>query len=204
MKMPKQIPIRLFLISSLLLLPLLTTPARGATGEEELFKLPMPAEFIPAMQKNGSPQYITAEQIEKKLRRHSKEFQKLYWNKEIKHFIIPRHDWLEELLDTYDAFLDKLNVYAKAETWDCENYSSLLSSLATVRIWKAGYYDTRGAIGWMRVDAQNEWAGLPPIMHALVFVVTEKGLLIIEPQNGQYVQLEDYPNKEFIQEVFLF
>lgn len=100
--------------------------------------------------------------------------------------------------------MDKTRVQAKADTWDCENYSELLNALVTVRIWKAGYYDTRAAIGWMRVNAKNEWAGLPGVVHALMFGVTEKGLFVIEPQNGQYVELEDYPNKEFIQEVFLF
>jgi len=85
-----------------------------------------------------------------------------------------------------------------------KNFSSFLNALATVRIWKTGYYDTRGAIGWMRVDAKYEWAGLPPVMHALVFAVTEYGLLVIEPQNGQIIELKNYPNKEFIQEVFLF
>ena len=85
----------------------------------------------------------------------------------------------------YNTFLDKINVQAKAEVWDCETYSSFLNSIATVRIWKAGYYDTRGAIGWMRVDAKKEWAGLPPVMHALVFAVTEEGFFIVEPQNGQ-------------------
>jgi hypothetical protein len=204
MTKPGQIAVRFFLSSFLFLLALLTNPVTGVTGEEEFFKLPMPTEFIPAVHKDGSPQYITAEQIEMNLRQHSREFQKLYWNREIKHFILPSHDWMIELLAAYNTFLDQVKVKAKAEVWDCENYSSFLNSFATVRIWKAGYYDTRGAIGWMRVDAQNEWAGLPPMMHALVFAVTEKGLFVAEPQNGQYIKLEDYPNKQFIQEVFLF
>lgn len=156
------------------------------------------------MDKNGSPQYITAEQIEKTLQHHSKEFKNLYWDKRIKQFILPRHQWLKELLAVYDTMLKELNVHGKAEVWDCENFSSFLNALATVRIWKTGYYDTRGAIGWMRVDAKYEWAGLPPVMHALVFAVTEYGLLVIEPQNGQIIELKNYPNKEFIQEVFLF
>ena len=204
MKKLRQISPRIFLLIFLFLLPLLIIPAMGVTGEEEVFKVPMPSDFVPAMKEDGSPQYITAEQIEKELRQYSQEFKKLYWNKEIKQFIIPSLAWLEELLASYDALLDKTKVHAKAEVWDCENYSSFLSSLATVRIWKAGYYDTRGAIGWMRVDAKNEWAGLAPVMHALMFAVTEKGLFIVEPQNGEYVKLEDYPNKQFIQEVFLF
>ena len=203
MKKLKPTILKFFLINFLLILILLAIPTSGV-AEGEPFKLPMPSDFIPAMDKNGSPQYITAEQIEKTLRGHSKEFKKLYWNWNIKQFIVPRHQWLKELLAVYDTMLDKIDVDAKADTWDCENFSSFLNAFATVRIWKSGYYDTRGAIGWMRVDAKKEWAGLPPVMHALVFAVTEYGLVVIEPQNGQMVELKDYPNKEFIQEVFLF
>jgi len=203
MKKREQRTLKPLLINLLLILALLAIPNNGV-AEDKPFRLSMPTEFIPAMDKNGSPQYITAEQIEKTLQHHSKEFQKLYWNKKIKQFILPRHKWLQELLAVYDTMLNEIDVHAKAEIWDCENYSSFLNALATVRIWKAGYYDTRGAIGWMRVDAKKEWAGLPPVMHALIFAVTEYGLFIIEPQNGQTVELNNYPNKEYIQEVFLF
>jgi hypothetical protein len=199
----KRITLSSFLINFFLLLTFLAIPDL-AVSEDKFFDLSMPTEFIPAMAENGSPQYITAEQIEKDLKHHSKEFQRLYWNKTIKHFILPRHEWLEELLAVYNTMLDEINIHGKAEVWDCENFSSFLNALATVRIWKSGYYDTRGAIGWMRVDAKKEWAGLPPMMHALVFAVTEKGLFVIEPQNGQSIALADYPNKAFIQEVFLF
>lgn len=203
MKMFKPTILKSFLVNFLLVLTLLAIPVSGV-AKGESFKLSMPTEFIPAMDKNGAPRYITAEQIEKTLQGHSKGFKKLYWNKTIKQFILPRHQWLQELLAVYDTMLNEINVHAKADTWDCEDFSSFLNALATVRIWKSGYYDTRGAIGWMRVDAKKEWAGLPPVMHALVFAVTEYGLLVIEPQNGQMVELKNYPNREYIQEVFLF
>lgn len=202
--MKKIVPISIESILLIILFLLLLISGPGFAADREPLKLPMPDEFVSALQKDGSPQYIKAEQIEKLIRQHSNEFQALYWNKNIKQFIIPSHDWLENLLDTFDALMYKTKVQAKADTWDCENYSELLNALVTVRIWKAGYYDTRAAIGWMRVNAKNEWAGLPGVMHALMFGVTEKGLFVIEPQNGEYVELEDYPNKEFIQEVFLF
>jgi len=187
-----------------LLLLLLTIPPIGVAGDEAYSKFPMPSKFVPAIQENGSPRYITAEQIEIELRKHSKEFKQLYWNKKIKQYIIPHHDWLVDLLDSYGALLKRTKVKAKADTWDCENYSALLNALTTVSIWKAGYYETRAAFGWMRVDAKNEWAGLPGVMHALMFGVTDKGLFVIEPQNGHRIKLEDYPNRQFIQEVFLF
>ncbi len=90
------------------------------------------------------------------------------------------------------------------DTWDCENYSALLNSFASLRLWNAGYTDTRMALGWMRVQAKFPWAGIPDAIHALIFAVTSKGVVVIEPQNGQSTILKDYPNKAYIEEVYLF
>jgi len=56
----------------------------------------------------------------------------------------------------------------------------------------------------MRVLAKYEWAGIPDAIHALVFAVTDDGILFIEPQNGQEIMLKDYPNRAYIEEVYLF
>ncbi len=164
----------------------------------------MPEAFVPATMNDGSPRYITAREIRAELKRQSSDFVELFWNSDIEQFIVPRHDWLVHLTQYYLTFLKSNRLRGKAESWDCENYSSLLNAFATLRIWRAGFYDTRGAIGWLQVDAKQEWAGLPAAKHALMFAITEKGFFIIEPQNGQFIQLEEYPNKKHIQEVFLF
>ncbi len=187
----------------LMLLAMLTVPSMAIAEEDAFSKIPVPSDFTPALQADGSPQYITAEAIENLIKQQSQQFTKLRWNREIKHFIVPRHNWLENLLAAYDAFLKERGIRGKAETWDCENYSELLNALTTIQIWKVGYYDTRAAIGWMVVDAKKSWAGLPGVLHALMFAVTENGLFVIEPQNGQTIQLEEYPNKNYIQEVNL-
>jgi hypothetical protein len=36
-----------------------------------------------------------------------------------------------------------------------------------------------------------------------MFAVTSKGPIVIEPQNGQYIELNRYPNKQLIEKVFL-
>jgi len=173
-------------------------------AEDEYINLPMPREFTPALMPDGTPQYITGEAIEADIRKFSPDLKKFYYNKNITRFIVPEGAWLINLLDAYAALLSGVGVHAKADTWDCENYSGLLNSLTTLRIWRAGYLDTRAALGWLRVDAKEGWAGLPGVMHALMFTVTAKGIFIIEPQNGQYTSLSKYPNNQYIQEVYLF
>lgn len=178
------------------------TTAIGA--EEDYLTLPMPQKFIPALQTDGTPQYVSGESIEEQIRKVSPALQQFYHNKKITRFIVPEHVWLDHLLGSYDEFLSYTGVQGKANTWDCENYSGMLNAITTLRIWRAGYLDTRAAIGWLRVDAKQSWAGLPAVLHALMFAVTSEGIFIIEPQNGQYCTLSDYPNNKYIEEVYLF
>lgn len=179
-------------------------PSIGLARSSKHFEFPIPTDFVPAKSETGTIQYVSIEAIERELRKYSPNLQGVYWNKQVPNYIVPHHRWFEELLAYYQKNLRLSGVKGKAETWDCENYSSLLSALSTVKVWKAGFYDTRAAIGWMKVDMQEEWAGLPAEMHALMFTVTEAGFLVVEPQNGQLVELSAYPNNAHILEVFLF
>ncbi|MEN8200892.1 MAG: hypothetical protein ABFR63_12550 [Thermodesulfobacteriota bacterium] len=195
----------LIIINFLILLGLLFLPPTAkATGKDDLYSIPFPSEFTPALLANGSPRYVSTGDIEKTIRSESRMFKKLYHNKRINRFIVPRHAWLDELMLSFHTTLRITGVHGKLETWDCENYSGLLNALATIRIWRAGFYDTRGAIGWMRVDARKEWAGIPAQLHALMFAVTDDGVFVIEPQNGETTELKNYPNKSYIEEAYLF
>ena len=178
------------------------TTVIGAEGD--YLTLPMPQEFMPALQTDGTPRYVSGTSIEEQIRKASPALQEFYHNKNITRFIVPEHVWLDHLLGAYDAFLAYTGTRGKADTWDCENYSGMLNAITTLRIWRAGYLDTRAAIGWLRVDARHSWAGLPAELHALMFAVTSEGIFIIEPQNGQYCSLSDYPNNKYIEEVYLF
>lgn len=176
-----------------------------AVEEGDPVDIPLPVKFQPALNSDGSARYIQGDEIERQMRKVSPNLDKFYYNKKIKKFIIPEGSWMLQFLSAYGNLLDYSGVKAKTDTWDCENFSGLLNSLMTVRIWNAGFLDTRAAVGWLRVDAKKSWAGIPGnYLHALIFVVTAKGIFIVEPQNGEYVVLQDYPNKEHIQEVFLF
>ncbi|MCP4258093.1 MAG: hypothetical protein GY774_11440 [Planctomycetes bacterium] len=166
--------------------------------------VPVPPDFVAAKNKSGEVAYLEAKAIEKYFRSASKELRGFYSNREIEKYILPEHVWLEQLIEAFLAIEFFSDVGGKPEIWDCDNFSALLSALATIRMWKAGYIGAHCAIGWIKVDAKKEWAGVPPQSHALVFAVTSKGVFVIEPQNGQLIHLQDYPNREYIQEVYLF
>ena len=194
-------------ISSALLLILVIiifTYQTAIAAEGEYVNLPIPRQFVPASQSDGAPEYVSGPSIETAIRKVSPDLKKFYYNRNITRFIVPDHAWLVHLFNTYDAFLSKAGLKGKADTWDCENYSEMLNALTTLWIWRAGYLDTRAAVGWLLVDAKKSWAGLPGVMHALMIAVTNEGIFVIEPQNGQQISLSEYPNRQYIQEVNLF
>lgn len=174
------------------------------TNAKDFFQIPVAPDFQAATVSNGSPRFISADAIEKMVRAESPNLQNFFHNQKIENFIVPKHLWFSELLDSFWVFLKKTGLRGEANTWDCENYSGMLNSLTTIKVWKAGFTDTRAAIGWLKVDAKKSWAGIPAEIHALMFAVTEKGFFIFEPQNGQYTNIAKYPNKGFIREVYLF
>lgn len=187
-----------------LLVALMCMYRTAIAAEDGYINLPMPQEFVPALQTDGTPKYVTPSAIESEFRQFSPELKNFYYNKKITRFIVPEPGWIKSMLKTYDMLLSEVGIQAKADTWDCENYSGLLNALTTLRIWRAGYLDTRAALGWLRVNAKKGWAGMPGTMHSLIFTITVKGIYIIEPQNGQYISLSDYPNRQYVEEVYLF
>ncbi len=164
----------------------------------------MPPAFVPARDSDGAPQYLTEAEVEHFFRKYSKNLKKVVYNHNIKNFIVPDANWLHSLIDVYEDFLYHHQIRPQRDTWDCENYSILLNSFASIRLWRAGYSNTRLAIGWIRVNARYAWADIPDAVHALIFAVTSDGVYVIEPQNGHFALLQDYPNREFIEEVYLF
>lgn len=194
----------LIILKLLIGLLLFGTSATVFAGNDGYVDIPLPSEFIPATNLDGSPKYISDITIEREIRKYSPNLKEFYHNQLITQFIVPKHEWFDHLLITYDDFLYTVKARSKENTWDCENYSSMLNALTTIKVWQAGYIQTRAAIGWLRVNAKKEWAGLPGTMHAVMFAVTSDGIFIVEPQNGQYIDLSKYPNRQYIEEVNLF
>lgn len=169
----------------------------------ETIAVPKLEDFVPALDSRGKEIIIDVSQVEQVFRKSSPVLKKFYSNRSITKIIIPDTDWLKHLIATSQNFFWDLGIRWKAETWDCDNFSILLSSSVALKLWKAGYTDVRCGFGWMIVDAKHKWAGVPPQRHALVFIVTSKGPAVLEPQTGDVVPLAKYPNRKYIERVFL-
>jgi hypothetical protein len=113
------------------------------------------------------------------------------------------HQWMLETI----AELQKLRQYFKVkfvdESFDCDNFASLSISLVNL---VASYSELKAQVLVGRIDVLNKktFANVPAGGgHALNFFVSEKGIFIFEPQNGTVIDLQHYPNKDYIFRVFL-
>jgi hypothetical protein len=195
----------IFLLFCCLILVVLPKHSPAGTGGSPL-TIPIPREFKPALKADGSLLYTSIADIQSTFRRFSPDLEKFVYNRLLSDIplIVPDSQWMKDLLVTYNTFTNREGIRAEADTWDCENFSSMLSSITTVSVWRAGYFDTRAAVGWLKVNGKHGWAGIPSGIHALMFTVIDSGIFIIEPQNGKYIQLADYPNYRDIMEVYLY
>ena len=193
-------------LSTLLIVIVMLVSSFVLTGEvigQEFIEVPVAPAFVAARDKDGSVSYLKVKEVEKIFRSTSTKQLDFYHNERIDTIIVPEHAWLESSLDVAQQFFWELDMKWKRENWDCENFSMFLCSMVTIQLWRAGYTDVRCAIGWMIVNGTKEWAGIKPGVHSLMFAITSKGPIVIEPQNGQYIELNRYPNKQFIEKVFL-
>lgn len=89
------------------------------------------------------------------------------------------------------------------ENLDCDNFALLYKSLFSISRYKS---DTKKepAVALVIVEQKRPFAGIPAgLLHMLNLVFTNNGWYIFEPQTGEVILLEDYPNQEFIKFVII-
>jgi hypothetical protein len=86
----------------------------------------------------------------------------------------------------YQAWAWENNLSKWKKKWDCDNFSSLYYVFAQICHVTAGERPEEGiAVGEM-FYLQDKGGG-----HAVNLAMTEKGIIIIEPQNGTEIKLSD-------------
>ncbi len=115
------------------------------------------------------------------------------------YYHIPAEHSTKQLIKWFETLLKKAKVEYRPEAWDCDDYSLGLMTFGEIA---AGHdYDLAHGFAWanMIVRQKSAWSGVSAGgMHELVLVHTHDGFWVIEPQNGQHVSLQKYPNRENI------
>lgn len=120
------------------------------------------------------------------------------------HYRVVNYRWMEAFIDWYEFVLKAVGLSYKPEIWDCENYSIGLQAYASLAAVKADAFSEDILVGWLIVRNIHKWAGVSSRgNHAIAFFKSDKGIFVVEPQNGTITHLEKYPNAKYILEVFL-
>lgn len=112
------------------------------------------------------------------------------------------HGWSGRFKNWFRSLEKPLKMRYEDQLWDCDNYANCFVALADLLALHAG--ETRGAlcVGWATVYYQRPFAGVNSGAHAVAILGTNRGLFVIEPQNGTMVPLREFPNRHTIEAVY--
>ena len=89
------------------------------------------------------------------------------------------------------------------EIIDCDNFAMLYKSLFSVGAY-ASNNSQEFAVASVIVMQENPFGGIPSGgLHMLNLVFTTRDWYIFEPQTGEYIELQNYPNQEYIKFIIL-
>jgi hypothetical protein len=119
-------------------------------------------------------------------------------------FYVSDVKWLQSFVVWYGARLKDWNIHYQKEAFDCDDYATLMVLLANLMFVEKGDFSSVICIGRMTVKMAVAWGGIPAgDIHEMILVATNRGLMVIEPQNGKSCLLKDYPNREHIERLIL-
>lgn len=110
------------------------------------------------------------------------------------------NNWFRELLFENGI----MSLGGANESHDCDNFAMLYKSMMSVAGFKSNS-KIEPASGLITVQQVNEFGGIPGTggLHMLILVMTNQGWYVVEPQTGDFILLEDYPNQQHIK-MFIF
>jgi len=111
------------------------------------------------------------------------------------------NSWFKKLL--FETGI-QAGVESNHQALDCDNFAMLYKSLMGVSAYKSGD-ELEIGVAVVVVKQVNEFGGIPGTggLHMVNLVFTNQGWFIFEPQTGDFILLEDYPNQEFVQYMIL-
>ena len=110
--------------------------------------------------------------------------------------------WFRKFNNWFQDMLYNNNIQAlgdKTENLDCDNFAMLYKSMISVAAFRAGdVYEPSVALLVLRTE--KEFGGIPGTggLHMNVLVMTSHGWLVVEPQTGKFILLENYPNQHTV------
>lgn len=119
--------------------------------------------------------------------------------REVDYFFFRKfNNWFEEV-----KFQNGIMPINQKENLDCDNFAMLYKSLMSIANYKSGV-DHEPAVGLVIVEQRYPFAGIPAgSLHMVNLVFTSRSWYIFEPQTGEYVELQNYPNQQYIKTIII-
>ena len=119
--------------------------------------------------------------------------------KDVDYFFFRKfNNWFEDV-----KFQNGIMAINQKENLDCDNFAMLYKSLMSVASYKSGV-DHEPAVALVIVEQRHPFGGVPAgAIHMLNLVFTSKAWYIFEPQTGEYIELEKYPNQKYIRTIII-
>lgn len=113
--------------------------------------------------------------------------------------------WFEKYATWWISMIIDHDIYFVANSFDCDNFSDFFMVCYSFSNYNLNADLTAQlACGTVIVEQLDEFAGIKygkGIWHSLNIVWLREGWFVIEPQNGTYISLASYPNKNNIKAI---
>jgi hypothetical protein len=114
------------------------------------------------------------------------------------YFLLKFNNWFQKL--KFENGIMPLN---QKENLDCDNFAMMYKSLMSISSYKSESKN-EPAVALISVRQVNPFGGIPSgELHMLNLIFTNNGWYVFEPQTGDLVKFEEYPNQEYIYQIIL-
>lgn len=164
--------------------------------------VPRVPPFEPATAGSGEPLVLTLEQIRAQFAAAGANWPVLRHGQDA--FLAADHGWLRRFLDWQRHFHWQFDHRYQAEAFDCDDFSVNMLAFVDLAMLRAGSHAQPALVGRLIVWQRNSWAKTRAGgLHEVVLFATDRGLQVVETQNGSLIPLAEYPNRQHLWRLIL-
>jgi hypothetical protein len=122
-------------------------------------------------------------------------------------YVVPSEEWLvEKFLPYFARFRSELHLSHRGDGLDCDNFATIFrNQLVFSNIAAGREFDGDVPCGILEVQQKEGFGTVRSLgdgFHSLVVIRTDKGWMVIEPQDNTFAPLAEYPNRDRIAYIY--
>jgi hypothetical protein len=122
-------------------------------------------------------------------------------------YVVPSEEWLvEKFLPYFARFRSELHLSHRGDGLDCDNFATIFrNQLVFSNIAAGREFEGDVPCGILEVQQKEGFGTVRSLgdgFHSLVVIRTDKGWMVIEPQDNTFAPLAEYPNRDRIAYIY--